>query len=369
MASKKNDIIISGYYGLGNSGDEALLKSIVDNLRRLSPDIRITALSGNARHTRETYGINTVDRFDPFAVFREMRRSKLLISGGGSLIQDATSTKSLLYYLTIINVAKLLGLKVMLYANGMGPISDKNVPKVTRVLNKVDLITLRENISMAELQRCRVTRPKIEITADPAYLLQPCPKNEAAELMKSFGVNGRAVAISVREWSSAGDGFEAEIAKAADMLAEKGYTPLFFPMQMSKDLAISRSIMRRMKTPGAIIDREITVSQMLGIIRECGAVIGMRLHSLIFASSVNVPMLGIIYDPKIRGSMEYMNQRRYIDVTEVSGEALCAMAMDCLENSDNIRSRLAEENEALRDKAAMNAVLALELLKQNGESI
>ena len=364
MAQKKTDIIISGYYGLGNSGDEALLSSLVDNLRRLDPNIRITAMSGNPEHTRRVYGINTVGRFNPFAVFRELRKARMLLSGGGSLIQDATSTKSLLYYLAIIAVAKLMGLKVMLYANGMGPISDKNVPKVTKILNKVDLITLRENISLGEIERCKITRPKVTVTADPAYLLEPCERERAWALLKELGVKGKPVAISVRSWKTADEDFEAEIAQTADLLAQQGYSPLFIPMQQTRDLPISMRIMDRMKADSAIIDREISVAEMLGVIRECGAVIGMRLHSLIFASAVNVPMIGIIYDPKIRGSMEYMNQHRYMEAEEVNAGKLYEMTLDCLENSAEIKSRLEAENAALREKAAMNAVMALELLNE-----
>ncbi len=359
------DIIISGYYGLGNSGDEALLKSIVDNLRALDPAADITALSGNAEYTRQTYKIKTVNRFNPFAVLWEMSRAKLLISGGGSLIQDATSTKSLLYYLAIISAAKFMGLKIMLYANGMGPISDKNVAKVTKVLNKVDLITLRENISLNEISRCRITKPKVIVTADPAYLLKPCSESRAKELLKDFGVeNKNPVAISVRQWKTADKKFEDEIAAAADMLLNEGYMPLFFPMQTQRDLPISLRIREKMHGKSAVIDKEISVSEMLGIIKECGAVIGMRLHSLIFASSVNVPMIGIIYDPKIRGSMDYMNQHRYVEAENVTAEKLYEMTMDCLKNSREIRLTLAHENEEMRKKAASNAVMALALLEE-----
>ena len=366
MAAKKTDIIISGYYGLGNSGDEALLKSIVDNLKKLAPDIKITAMSGNAEHTRRTYGIDTVGRFNPFAVLKKMVGAKMLVSGGGSLIQDATSTKSLLYYLAIIAAAKFFGLKVMLYANGMGPISDKNVPRVTRTLNKVDLITLRENISLKEIERCHITGPRVEVTADPAYLLEPCPQERARELMTEFGAEKAPVAISVREWRGAGPDFEEQIARTADMLAKQGYTPLFFPMQMARDLPVSLRIVEKMEARAAVISNELSVSEMLGVVRECGAVIGMRLHSLIFASAVNVPMIGIIYDPKIKGSMEYMNQRRYIEAAEVTADKLFAMAVDCLENSAAIKARLEKENAELRRKAEMNAVLALKLLNGFG---
>ena len=104
-----SDIVISGYYGLGNSGDEALLKSIIENLRKIEPDVTITALSGNVHLTKEQYGVKTINRFNVFSVINELRKAKLLISGGGTLIQDATSTKSLYYYLGIIAAAKKNG--------------------------------------------------------------------------------------------------------------------------------------------------------------------------------------------------------------------------------------------------------------------
>ncbi len=358
------DIVISGYYGLGNTGDEALLKSIVDHLRSLDPTVSITALSGNAEYTRRAYGINTVNRFNPFAVLRALIGGKLLISGGGSLIQDATSTKSLIYYLAIIAAAKRLGLKVMLYANGIGPISDKNVPKVTRVLNKVDLITLRENVSMNEIRRCKVTKPRVEITADPAYLLEPCRPERTKELLKLFGADGqKLIAVSVREWKTAPPDFEEEMAKTTDALYDEGFMTLFFPMQLSRDSEISRRIAAKMKHPSAIVDREISVSEMLGVIGGCEMAIGMRLHMLIFASSVNVPMLGIIYDPKIRGTMDYMNQHSYVEIEKVTAERLLKTARACLGDGGAIRERLAEENAVLREKAAKNAQMALDLLK------
>lgn len=360
------DVIISGYYGLGNSGDEALLKSIVDNLRQIEPKLSITALSGNARHTKEAYGINTVDRFSPLGVIKAMRNSKLLISGGGSLIQDATSTKSLLYYLGIILLAKAMGLKVMLYANGMGPISEKNVKKVHRVLNKVDLITLRENVSLNEIRRCNIYKPTVTVTADPAYLLEPCSQKRTNELLAQLGIEDKKyVVVSVREWKNAAENFEDETAYAIDSLAEEGYFALFIPMQLSRDKEISQRIAAKMHHPSAVLDKEISVSEMLGIISRSSTVIGMRLHTLIFASAVSVPMIGIIYDPKIKGTMEYMHQPYCIDAAAMDGKELLKMAKACLDNSEKIKKQLETENEILRGKAAQNAELAVELLKKD----
>mgnify|MGYP004561614853 CR=1 FL=1 len=362
-----SDIVISGYYGLGNSGDEALLKSIIENLQEIAPDVTITALSGNVRRTKQQYGaINTVNRFNIFSVLRELRGAKLLLSGGGTLIQDATSTKSLLYYLGIIYAAKRFGLKVMLYANGMGPIKDKNVGKVHRVLNEVDLITLRENESLHEIERCKITKPKVVVTADPAFNLTPANAVREDELLAEFSVptDKKLLAVSVRGWKQLGDAFEIKMACALDRLSEEGYFPVFMPMQMSTDLAISRRIIQRMKKESVIIDRELPVSELLALIGRCDIACGMRLHMLIFASVMNVPMTGIVYDPKIRGFMEYMNQKKYVELSDFNAETFFEMVLECGKNSEQMKAELKKTSAPLRKRARENAQMAIELLKR-----
>jgi len=360
-----SDIIISGYYGLGNSGDEALLKSIVADLKSINPDITITALSGDAKLTKKLYGIKTVNRFNPFAVIREFSSARLLLSGGGTLIQDATSTKSLLYYLGIIALAKKMGLKTMLYANGMGPIKDRNVKKVHKVLNKTDLITLRESTSLEEIERCNITAPEVVVTADPAFNLVPSDEKEALKILEEYSISPdcKVVAVSVRESNNAPANFEDELAKSLDEVAKKGYMPVFIPMQKSIDMEISLRVASKMKEQSRVIDCEISVCDMLALIGKCSIACGMRLHMLIFASVMNVPMAGIAYDPKIKGFMEYMHQDNYIDLEKFCFEDFKNVLTGVSDNSDNLRKQLKEELIPLREKAKENAVLALELLE------
>lgn len=359
-----SDIIISGYYGLGNSGDEALLKSIVSDLKNTQPQISITALSGNTSLTRKLYGIKTVNRFNLFSVVREMRNAKLLISGGGTLIQDATSTKSLLYYLAIIFLAKKMGLKVMLYANGMGPIKEKNIKKVNKVLNMVDLITLRENVSLEEIERCDIKKPRVLVTADPAFNLESAPRECADKIFAdySIGKNERLVAVSVRECANMPEDFAKQMAVTLDEISKMGYLPVFIPMQKSRDLALSLEIAGKMKEQSRVIDCDLSIPDMLAIIGRCSVVCGMRLHMLIFASVMNVPMAGIAYDPKIRGFMEYMNQKTYVELDKFDSEQFLKMAVYCTENADKMKEKLKEESLPLRKKAMDNALLAIELL-------
>ncbi len=160
-ADKK--ILISGYYGFDNSGDDAILKAIVKDIKRIGgEDVRIIALSNNPSCTEEIYGIEAVNRFGIKGVVKAIKDCDLFISGGGSLLQDVTSTRSLLYYITLMKLAKLYKKPVMVYANGIGPINRSINRVLTRnILNKVDLITLRDEDSKIFLEELGVKKMKM----------------------------------------------------------------------------------------------------------------------------------------------------------------------------------------------------------------
>ena len=105
------DIIIAGYHGFANSGDEALLLAILNTLRKKRPELDVTVLSKKPEETARVYGVKSIFRYNIFKVIKEMKRSKMLLFGGGSLLQDVTSSKSILYYLVIIWLAQVCGAK------------------------------------------------------------------------------------------------------------------------------------------------------------------------------------------------------------------------------------------------------------------
>ena len=257
-----------------------------------------------------------------------------------------------------------MGMKVMLYANGMGPIKDKNIKKVRKVLNEVDLITLRENTSMEEIKRCSITKPEVIITADPAFNLVPASRDHADKILNEYGITDeKIVAVSVREWIGNKEGFEEELANALDTIAQMGYLPVFIPMQMKLDRDISLRVASKMKESSKIIDCELSVSDMLAIIGRCSIACGMRLHMLIFASVMNVPMAGIAYDPKIKGFMEYMNQNNYIELENFGGDEFKQILGSVIENQEHLREELKINSVPLREKAKQNAHLAIELMQ------
>lgn len=348
------DVAISGYYGFRNSGDEALLKSIISDLRRLIPDIKIVVFSNDPEFTKAEHCVDSVNRMSFFEVRRVLNRTKLLISGGGSLIQDATSTKSLMYYLGLIRLAKRCGAKVMIYANGVGPVSGKlNRAAAKNTLNKTDYITLRENDSLGELKAMGVNVPKTEVTADPALGLIPdaSGRDEAKRL---FGEK-TPIAFSVREWKTLGANGKNEIADCIKRLKSVGFAPFMLPMQYSKDNKICSEIAEAAGV--SVLRDEYGVGQILGILSACPAVVGMRLHALIYALAAESSPVGIVYDPKVRGFMNYAGLSEMKDVSEITADGLFGMIMSAIS-----KKPLADISE-MRKLAFRNAQIAAKLLK------
>ena len=362
-----SDIIISGYHGFSNSGDEALLFAILSTLRKKKPDISVTVLSKIPEETARVYGVKSINRYNFFAVRKEMKQAKMLLFGGGSLLQDVTSSKSLRYYLAIIRLAQKCGIKTMLYANGIGPIIKRgNRHLAAKILNKADIITLRDDKSDIELKNLGVTKPFIEITADPAFTLDTDLTLSGDYYKKMAGVpeGTKLCIVSVREWKNSSAEFSEIMASVCDYMADKyGIYPLFVPMQYPHDTGISEKIMRNMKNRGYIINRELTVPEMFSVLSEAELVIGMRLHSLIYATTLEIPAMALVYDPKVSAFMESIGQSDCINVESLTEEKVKAVLDSVLPERENRRMNLRETNAILRKKAEENADYAINLIK------
>jgi len=357
-------IVISGYYGFNNSGDDALLMSIINDFKNSDERVQITVLSKNPKQTRLKYCVNAVNRYNPVALIKAISSCDLLISGGGTLIQDVTSTKSLLYYLSIIRLAQFFRKKVMLYANGIGPLkSFKNIEKTKKILDDVDLITLRDKKSQEELESIGITKPRMVLTADPAFLIEA--DDNGKNILETYGVpqDKPLMCVSVRNWKNNPDDFEDIMARFCDYAADKyGLFTVFLTMQHKSDFAVSSEIKGKMRNKSVLIGANYPVETILSLMDEMTVSVGMRLHSLIYSASRMIPLIGIVYDPKINGFLDYMGENKYTMIEDVSYEALCANLDNVKENYDEMCSKLKYHIRTLRSKAKENGELARELL-------
>ena len=355
------NLLIAGYHGFGNCGDEAILLAMTTNIKQMAPDVEITALSYKPEFTKSEYCVNAVQRFNVAQVLKTIKKSDIVLSGGGTLLQDGTSTRSLIYYLAIIKVAKLFGKRVMLYANGIGPVNGSfNRRLVKSVVNTVDMITLREKLSEADLRSIGVSKPNIIVTADPAFTLKSISDEKADELIAKEGVpvDKQLVGVSVRSWSRAmgGEEYLDKLAQACDNIIEKGKNVVFVPMEYPKDLDVSKRVMSKMKNKAYILENRYNPPQILGIVGRLDLMLSMRLHTLIFAAIKNVPMLGIIYDPKVEYYLKVLEMPEAGDVRNehLDPEKITQKALAILNNMDTYKATLKKNADIMMDRANEN---------------
>ena len=248
------------------------------------------------------------------------------INGGGSLMQDVTSHRSLWFYLFTISWAKRLGNQVMMYGCGIGPIhSPANRRRASRVLQKsVDAITLRDTHSAEELEDMGVTKPQVILSADPTVILPAAPAQVVDGILESQGIDphGRYIGFALRPWP----GFEAKAAvfgAAADYAYETyGLTPVFLPIERRLDVGAAQLAAQHMKAPHYILSQTGRSDHTIGLFARMQAVVSMRLHALVFSAGQGVPLVGVVYDQKISSFLSYIGQDLYTGLDEVTEEAL-----------------------------------------------
>ncbi|KIL40685.1 polysaccharide pyruvyl transferase [Gordoniibacillus kamchatkensis] len=340
-------LVISGYYGFRNSGDEAVLQSILLALQEQGElqGIRVepVVLSADPELTRAMYGVETCHRMRYADVSEALRDSDGLISGGGSLLQDATSAKTIPYYLGVIKLAQLLGKPTFIYSQGIGPVRRKLFyPLIRSVFRKAKYVSVRDRES-AELLAEMGLRVPVEVVPDPVMGLplkdetgyaQGMAVGEAAEMPPARPSGKRPViGVSVRYWNDDRTDLNS-IAEALDrMLDESDANIRFLPFHLPSDEQASEYISNKLSRQERVaIARGVEHPQdMLAKVATCDLLIGMRLHSLIYAASQGVPMVGISYDPKIdqflhRLGMRAASSTERMSVPEIVRESAALLA-------------------------------------------
>ncbi|GAB6991312.1 polysaccharide pyruvyl transferase CsaB [Paenibacillus pini] len=373
--SQSQSIVISGYYGFKNSGDEAVLESILTALKEQGEatgvNINPVVLSIDPEWTAATYGVQSVHRMKLAEVRQALKVSSGLISGGGSLLQDATSSKTIPYYLGIMKLAQWMRKPVFIYSQGIGPVHQKLFhPMIKSVFNKCKYISVRDYQSAELLQSMGLNSERIHVVPDPVMGLTTGPYlNDGGS---TSGDSLPVVGISVRYW----DKEKKELEQIAEGLRQVCYQqPLhlrFLPFHLPDDAEASRYIKERIgdisSTGSKISDclEAVHPQQMLAEVSRCQLVIGMRLHSLIYAANQSVPFIGVSYDPKIDHFMDRMDMKPVGTSSSLLPEALAAEMIQLLGNAGGWRKAHAGQIAVLKQEAQSPAQHIIEFLSGKG---
>jgi len=365
-------IMISGYYGFDNTGDEAILKSMVGAFKKKIPQIKITVLSRNPLQTSQTYQVKAINRMHLIDIMLCLRDTDLFISGGGGLLQDSTGKGwSILYYLGLILVAKIVKVPVMIYAQGIGPVNKQINKKLIKwILNKVDLITVRDNPSKELLENLGVVKPSIYVNSDPVFLLNRKNLNSVIdshpfiqEMINSD--NCPLIGVSVREYKSNGLDSKRIFAQAADYLIENYKAKIIFiPFKFDEDVHISEEISSLMRNKAKVLKIKLEPEELLSVLSRLSLVVGVRLHSIIFSSMANIPFIAFNYDPKVKYFVEDLGLSEVLLEIDkgISLKNIQKKVEYIRENNDKIKDILLEKVNNLEEKALANNELVYKFL-------
>lgn len=345
------NLLLTGYYGFSNIGDEAVLECIVKELKAAIPGVRITVLSNNPEETAAFYGVTAVNRWQYFRVLRAMYRSDMFILGGGSLLQDITGSKSLFFYLSHIIAARLCACPVFLYAQGIGPINKKRNLCLTKfVLKLARAITVRDEDSYSLLKNLGIKESKLFLTCDP--VLAMVEKDMPPPLPQ-----GKKVAFAMRSWQ----GFSAAaFASFADYVIDSGYQVVFLPFNEPEDREIAEQVAALMKHKSFLPAEALSSGAMFAAISCMDLMVGMRLHAGIMAAAAAVPFLPVVYDPKVSSFARQTGQEITIDIEEIGTGALSQVFEEMLPRLDEIHHNLLTKKDSWHNIIKANAVIARE---------
>jgi len=364
---KLYDITILGYYGYDNSGDDAILKSFIDHVQKYHKDLSVVVLSNNPSQTRKLYRVQSVYRFHPLKLPTILSKTRLFITGGGTLVQDGTSSRSLWYYLSMIKLALKKGAHAVLFANGLGPLTrKKNRKAASEILDRMEVITLRDANAYEQLKSLGVKKPLTKVAVDPVLALSPADLSIGYNILKNEGVplDGNIVAFCIRKWKKVKRAEEILAALADKISLELHAIPLFVPMQLPNDLRFSKKIVRCMKEKGYVLHGRYSVDESMSILGNTNLIIGMRLHSLIYAANMGLPMVGLAYEPKVDYFMQSINQPYVSWDDSFSMTELMEKINVVWQNSSSIKDTLKEMKPHLELKGKEAIELTLSPLKQ-----
>ena len=339
MMNKKN-IAVSGYYGFENFGDEAILKVIVSELK--ARDYGVTVFSKNPENTKNKLEVNSVYTFSLSGIFKTLKNSDVLISGGGSLLQDVTSLKSLFYYLFVIGIALFLKNEVIIFAQGIGPINNPIGRLLTKMLLKnCKYITVRDEKSLFRLRGWNL---KPELVSDPVWSLP------VGNWMPECRIG-----VQLRSWKNLSRSYLSKLAKSVvSNFSDKDI--YIYSFQDALDLEICRNFEAELKLLKPDINTQIlnglSIDETIESFSHLDFLIGMRYHACLLALKYGIPTLALSYDEKVEKIAKRFDlpcsflldeenlEALFVSLKELNPDKIKENARKCLFNFDNIVEKI-----------------------------
>ncbi len=360
---RPNDLMISGYYGTHNFGDDITLKAIIENISKQYPLKTITILNHNPKDLPADPRVQAIHRFNLFKILPLMKKTKLFMLGGGSLLQDVTSSRSLFFYLFMLRHAKKYGCKTMIYANGIGPILlPVHQRQVNKVLHNTDRITIRDTLSHQYLLEQGFTEQEILLTADEAYCYD-YKKNTTRPA--AYPITGEKILlINLRPCHRYPTDVAQPMATALNNICKKhGLYPVLLPVQFDQDYPLLEKLSKQLKVEHHLFDQRLNETEIIGCLQHCDYLLTERLHPMVFAARMQKPTACLVYDPKVSATAERFGMKQYaLPLTDLSSKQIEQVLNDLMTHAEEIAGAFGPIAEQMYASARRNSEIAGELL-------
>ncbi len=345
----KSNLLLAGYLGCGNFGDDAILLGFLEGISDYGYNFSV--LASQPEKLMRTYGLSSVARFDASQVKNAIAECDALVFPGGSVFQDVSSVRSIIYYAGLVKTAKKAGKKVIMLGQGVGPINTFFGKKFARkAFDSADVLMVRDPQSVQTIRSlgCQVT-PRV--AADMAFLL-PDPAKDGAPAFSAGGM--KTVGISIRPYGKLTNQIVDTFSDLSQMLFKAGWMPVLMGLDENEDFALMEKISKKnggkvpdLKGVGGPVPLQQRISRM-------DAVIAMRLHAGILAATVGVPPYMVSYDPKVNAFANSLGLATPPSIEGLTAQRLFDGFTTFVKDRDRIADSLVRRREDLRSQAQEN---------------
>lgn len=389
MAAEKQ-ILIGGYYGGNNIGDEAILRAMLGAFRSRHSGLSFNIVSHAPQETRQRHAVQAVDWRDMPALARAVCQSDLVLIGGGGLFMDYWGLDEASYfrilhggistYGTLAGLAAAFGVPYALLGVGVGPLASEAAREHTRrIFSQARLATVRDPESLALLDEIGLSPlpGHIHLTADLAFGLQSNLQDEAEadRLRDSLGIrpDKPVLGISVRYWDLSvppSDWLPSLAQAIREFLTEADAQALLLPFQVGEegsltdDLQLSRSLIQTINLPDRLhlLPQVPDICVMQSLIARCDLFLGMRLHGLLMAINSHIPVVALAYDPKVNALMNLAGFSQLTCALPSSANELSGMLKQAWLERESLSNQARQAHERLKSQADKNMEYVLQVL-------
>jgi polysaccharide pyruvyl transferase CsaB len=291
-------IVIFGYLGHGNLGDETNLRQLIEVLRDWDREAKITVISAEPERTSQEYRVVGVGKFNLLGIIRALFEADLLIGNGGGHFQDITSKRSLFYYSALVIIAKLLKVKIFLYGQGIGPIKTRTGKFLAgRVLSMADLITVRDRLSIVAMAELNIRKPEIHFTAEPLLASKGLGEQPVKDFWANRG-NGeqRKLGLVIRDLPFIKKGFWDQLL---DCLGWESNIGIYLVPVQPRDRDYLQELSANYGL--TILPSDSGWEQLQQAVGGLDLLVSVRLHGLVAGVLQGTPCYGLATDPKVEG--------------------------------------------------------------------